>query len=101
VKRKYQKPYVYNWSSLNMGKKQSWADSVNWNRRGTYMSQKGIVILDEYNFQRKDSVDKSTDFETIIDGRIHRMALYTNGLSDRSLKHFAAHFLNKCIKEST
>jgi hypothetical protein len=99
-KKKYHPSYAFDRGYLSVGEKFLWSNPECFSRHSSYRCPKGIVLIDEYRFnRRKGFVDEQTEFSTVFKGRWHRMTVDVVELKRRSLMSYASRFINDVIEE--
>lgn len=76
-------------------------DGYSFERRGYYMSAKGIVIIYVINWKTNNAPIIFTDFKTVAHGKVVSESWDTASFTDKELQCKAARFLNKALLTST
>lgn len=99
MKKNWTQPYRIHWGYLYKGERREYSDS-NWWRYSSYLTKWGVVLIQEYQHQRRDELMQTTEFETVLNGTLYRMSVDRNDLSEKALKDTATRFLKECLQQS-
>lgn len=95
---KFREKYKLRRTQIEMGKYLHDTDKKYYEKVSTVFTNKGIVVVIEWDWETNSKPIRFTCFKTLINGWIYEADLNEKRLSEMQIKWLATHFINTIFK---